>query len=342
MDAVIVEDVYKRYPKYKRYGPGTALGRAHWVMATLYRLKGRGYVEALRGVSFRVTEGEIFCIIGPNGAGKTTLMKCIGAMLIPDRGYIEVARIDVVKNPLKAKKKITVVGSGHWAGFDWSLTLVENLILFGLMYGYSMSEARSKAKEILDVVGLSEKANDRPSKLSSGERQRLSLARGFIAETPVFLIDEPTVGLDPEGAKQVRDYIKSEFKKQGYTLIFTTHFMYEAEYLADRIAIMDRGKIIEIGSPEELKLKFIRGKVIDIKALNVYKNVLEKLRSLDVINIDYFYRFGGAEVNLKILTKKPYEILEEAIDIILSHRGSLIYADVREPTLEDVYRIIFR
>ncbi|RLE94608.1 MAG: ABC transporter ATP-binding protein [Thermoprotei archaeon] len=340
-DIVIVNNVYKSYPKYKRFGPGTCLGQAHWILATIFRMRKEGVVEALKGVSFRVKRKEIFAIVGPNGAGKTTLVKCIGALLLPDKGYIEVDGVNVVEEPLKAKKRMNLVGSGYWGGFDWSLSLEENLQLFALLYGYDFKEAKRRAKEVLDIVGLSHKAKDNPTKLSSGERQRLALAKGFIADVPLYLIDEPTVGLDPVFAKQIRDYIKTEMKKRGITVIFTTHFMHEAEYLADRIAIIKDGKIIALGTADELKAKFTRGKVVEIKAYNVYEDALNKIKSIeDIIHIDVFHRSYGAETLLRILTRNPLETLNNVLDILLMYSSTILYANISEPTLEDVYRAI--
>jgi len=339
-EVVVVKDVYKSYPKYKRFHPGTVLGQAHWFFATLYRSKKEGIVEALKGVSFTVRNGEIFAIIGPNGAGKTTLIKCIGAVLLPDRGYIEVDGIDVVREPLKAKKKINIIGAGYWAGFDWSLTLEENLELYAVLYGYSPKEARKRIREILDILKLRDKAKENPTKLSSGEKQRLSLARGFIADVPVYLIDEPTIGLDPVGAREVRDYIKRELKRRGITIIFTTHFMHEAEQLADRIAILKEGKIIALGNPEELKTKFDVGKLVEFKAYNIYEDIIKRIKALEITYLDVFYRNYGAEAIIKILTKKPEETLDNVIDILLNSKSTILSVDIRDPSLEDIYRAI--
>jgi len=339
-EMVIVENVYKSYPKYKRFHPGTVLGRAHWFFATLYRSKKEGVVEALKGVSFTVRKGEVFAIIGPNGAGKTTLVKCIGAVLLPDRGHIEVDGIDVVKEPLKAKRRINIIGTSYWAGFDWSLTLEENLELYAVLYGYSPKEAREQIKDVLDILGLRDKAKDNPTKLSSGERQRLSLARGFIVNVPVYLIDEPTIGLDPVGAEEVRNYIKEGLKKRGVTIIFTTHFMHEAEQIADRIAILKDGKIMALGSPEDLKMKFNVGKLVELKAYNVYEDVIKRIKDLEIIDLDVFYRNYGAEAIIKILTKKPEETLDNVVDILINSRSTILSVNIRDPSLEDTYRVI--
>lgn len=314
------------------------LGSAHWVLVTFYKLRRQGRIVALKDVNFEVKRGEIFCIVGPNGAGKTTLIKCLASLLLPDSGYIEIDGLNVVEEPLKAKRKVAVIGSGFWAGFDWSLSVEENLELFAIMFGYDRGEAKRRVRDVLELVGLGDKAKDGPTALSSGQRQRLSLARGFMFETPIYLIDEPTVGLDPVGAREIRSYIKEELRKQGKTVVFTTHFMNEAEDLADRIAILDNGTITAIGSPGELKQEFVKGKIVEFRASKVYEDDIERLRNLEIINLDAFFHSGGAEVTIRILTREAEDVLGEALSLIMDVGGVVSYANISEPTLEDLYR----
>jgi len=338
MSIVTIRGLEKSYLKYKRFGSGTVLGNAHWLLATLYRLQRQGRIVALRDVNLEVKRGEIFCIVGPNGAGKTTLIKCLASLLLPDSGYIEIDGLNVVEEPLKVKGKVAVIGSGFWAGFDWSLSVEENLELFAIMFGYNRGEAKRRVGEVLKLVGLSDRAKDDPTALSSGQRQRLSLARGFMFETPIYLFDEPTVGLDPVGAREIRNYIKDELRRQGKTVVFTTHFMNEAEDLADRIAILDNGTITAIGTPGELKQEFVKGKIVEIRASKVYEDGIERLRKLEIINLDAFFHSGGAEVTIRILTREAEDVLGEVLGLIMGSGGLVSYANISEPTLEDLYR----
>ncbi|WP_297548075.1 ATP-binding cassette domain-containing protein [Thermococcus sp.] len=223
MDAIIVENLVKRY----------------------------GDFEAVRGVSFRVKKGEVFAFLGPNGAGKTTTVHVLTTLLRPTSGKAVVAGHDVVEEPEEVRKRIGIVFQEP--SVDRELTAWENLLIHGMIYGLSREEIRDRGRELLQFVELWE-FRDRPLKFFSGGMQRrFEIARSLLHEPEVLFLDEPTIGLDPQTRAHIWDYIRTMKREKGVTIFLTTHYMDEAELLADRIAIIDRGRIIAEGTAEELK-----------------------------------------------------------------------------------------
>ncbi len=222
-DIVIVEDLVKRY----------------------------GDVEAVRGISFSIRKGEVFGLLGPNGAGKTTTIHVIATLLRPTAGRVSVAGHDVVKEAAEVRKRIGIVFQDP--SLDWSLTAWENMYIHGLLYGLSGEELKRRIREVLEFVELWEHANRLVRNFSGGMRRRLEVARALLHSPELLILDEPTIGLDPHTRARIWDYIREVQKREGMTILLTTHYMDEAEELCDRIAIMDHGKIIAEGTADELK-----------------------------------------------------------------------------------------
>jgi len=211
-----------------------------------------GDFEAVRGVSFRVERGEVYGLLGPNGAGKTTTMGMLVTLIKPSGGSATVAGFDIVREPWEVRKRIGVVFQEPT--IDRDLTAWENLYIHGRIYGLSREEIRRRARELMELVGL-EKVMDKPLRsYSGGMIRRFEIARALLTDPEVLFMDEPTVGLDPQARSRVWDVIR-RLKKLGVTVFLTTHYMEEAEALCDRVAIIDYGRIIAEGSPEELKSK---------------------------------------------------------------------------------------
>ncbi len=211
--------------------------------------KSYGAIHAVDGISFEVPEGELFGFLGPNGAGKTTTLSMMCGLLKPESGRISINEIDVWENP-KAAKRILGLVPQDLAIYE-ELTARENLKFWGSLYDIPRSELRSSIDEILDCVGLTDRSKEPVSKFSGGMKRRLNLAIGLVHKPSVILLDEPTVGIDPQARNNILDIIR-EIARLGKTVLFTTHHLEEAEILCDRIAIMDNGKILETGSVEEL------------------------------------------------------------------------------------------
>jgi ABC-2 type transport system ATP-binding protein len=210
-------------------------------------------VVALRDVSLEVPRGELFGLLGPNGAGKTTLIKILVTLLLPSSGQARVAGFDVATQAREVRWRIAMVSGGEETGFGM-LTLSEQLWMFAQFHGVPTRQARRRIAELLEVVGLAGVASRKVSDLSTGMRQRLNLARGLLTEPEVLFLDEPTVGLDVEAARDLRVYIRRWMAERGdRTILLTTHYLAEAEELCDRVAIIDRGTILACDTPARLR-----------------------------------------------------------------------------------------
>jgi ABC-2 type transport system ATP-binding protein len=207
--------------------------------------------EALKGVDLQIEEGEIFGILGPNGAGKTTLLSILCTLLLPDRGKVHILGMDGIHDEQQIREKVNVV-SGN-ANFLWSLTVKENLHYYGMLYGLTGKEREKKVETLIDLFKMKEYLNIPFDELSTGMKQRLSLAKSLINDPEVLFLDEPTVGLDPDVSIRIREEIFSIHKQKGITILLTTHNMKEAENLCGRIAFLKEGRIVTTGTAEALK-----------------------------------------------------------------------------------------
>jgi ABC-2 type transport system ATP-binding protein len=207
--------------------------------------------EALKGVDLRIEEREIFGILGPNGAGKTTLLSILCTLLLPDSGKVQILGMDGLHDEHEIRKRVNIV-SGN-ANFLWSLTVKENLHYYGMLYGLTGRERETKVDTLINLFNLREYQNIPFDELSTGIKQRLSLAKSLINDPEVLFLDEPTVGLDPDVSIRIREEILSIHRQKGITILLTTHNMKEAENLCGRIAFLKEGRIVTIGTSEALK-----------------------------------------------------------------------------------------
>ena len=223
-----------------------------------FKLRGRGghdrkTLVALDDVDLDIHQGELFGLLGPNGAGKTTLIKILCTLLLPTSGTAEVDGIDVVTESHRVRERINMVSGGEHSGYG-ILTLREHLWLFSQLYGIPTSVARERIEDMLGVLGLKEAADEKISTLSTGMRQKMNLIRGFVCDPKILFLDEPTLGLDVQVAREVRTIVRDWLARSPEkTTLLTTHYMAEAEALCDRVAIIDNGRVIACDSPENLK-----------------------------------------------------------------------------------------
>ena len=233
-------------------------------------------VEAVRGVTFEVAEGELFGLLGPNGAGKTITIKMLITLLLPTSGRARVLGYDVAEDPREVRKRIGYVFGGD-RGLYERLPGLDNLRYFAELYGIPPREQRPRIDELLELVGLKGREKERVEGYSRGMRQRLHIARGLLHDPPVVFLDEPTIGVDPVGARELRGTI-STLIESGKTVLLTTHYMFEADQLCDRIAVIAKGKIVAEGTPRDLKRSVADLTVLEIEAFGASAEAIERIR----------------------------------------------------------------
>src|SRR3989454_4233453 len=238
-------------------------------------------ISALEQVSFTVKKGEVFGLLGPNGAGKTTTIKTICTLIQPSSGEVYVNGHDVVKDSQRARQDLGVMLTGDRTLY-WKLTGRENLEYFSALYHMQKDLAKKRIEQVLKLVGLEDRQNTLVENYSTGMRIRLSFGKAILHEAPVILLDEPTMSLDPQSARLIREIIQ-DLRRKGHAIVLTTHYMEEADQLSDRVAIIDQGRIIALAPPAELKESVMKSETIDIEARNIDPRTVEKLRGIGTI-----------------------------------------------------------
>jgi len=283
-----------------------------------------GNFVAVDGIDLSIKEGELFSLLGPNGAGKTTTIKMLCCLLRPSSGTAEIMGHDIRKDPIAVKKVIDV--SPQETAIAEHLNARENLSLMGGIHGIGKEEIKKRSEELLEMIGLTNRAKERVKKYSGGMKRRLSIAMALVSEPQVLFLDEPTLGLDPQSRRSIWEHI--EELKGKKTVVLTTHYLEEADALADRIAIIDEGKIIALGTPRELKDSISDMQVMVVKAKNLTKDAIEGLREIypEVREIEEGIEIKAKEVNFS-----------EVVDY-LRPRGVIIEStSLKEVTLDDVF-----
>lgn len=293
-------------------------------------------VKALDGVSISIEEGEIFGLLGPNGAGKTTMIKILTTLLLPTSGEAYVGGFNVAKEANKVRKIISLVSGGETPGYG-ILTVNENLWFFSQLYGLPTSQAKEKSKRLMADLDFEKYANTRMAKLSTGYKQRMSLARGLLNDPKVLFLDEPTLGLDVLTAKRLRTYIINWAKqeKKG-TVLLTTHYMAEADEMCDRVAIINNGKILTCDSPHKLKedLKETPIFKIDVASTQADMSFIEKMSG--VVGYSETRNIQTDITNLKVMVRDK-RIISDVESRLTAQKLKVLSTNETEPTLEDVY-----
>ncbi|MDD2777804.1 MAG: ATP-binding cassette domain-containing protein [Methanocellales archaeon] len=279
-------------------------------------------ITAVDNISLQIKEGEIFGLLGPNGAGKTTTLLMLTTLKPPTSGTATINNFDIIKQPDMVRKSIGIVFQDPSS--DEILTGYENLKLHGWLYDMPDDLREQRITEVLDLVDLTDRKDDLVKKYSGGMRRRLELARGLMHHPKVLFLDEPTLGLDPQSREYIWTYVEKLSKEKNITIILTTHYMDEADKLCDRLAIIDSGKIVVIGSPKKLK-KDLGGDIIRIKAGKLNIDALKKLTYVkNIANCDGEFCLTVEDANLN---------LQEILGII----GKVDSVEIRTPTLDDVF-----
>ena len=297
----------------------------------------KGGVRAVDGVSFEVKAGELFAFLGPNGAGKSTTIKIITTLLKPTSGTAEVLGMDVKSHSAKVRSSIGY--AAQEVGIDENATGRENLVLYGHFYRLDSKMIRRRADELLELMDLTEESGRQVATYSGGMRKRLDLAISIIHQPRVLILDEPTVGLDPQTRGHIGNYIRNLVRELGITVLFTTHYMDEADKLTDRIAIIDHGKIITSGTPQELKDE-ISGDVVSLTLTtdNVLPSDGVLDRSRGILSDQPFVReIQELDDNLNVYVENGETDLPRILRVMDGNGLTVQTISLSRPTLDDVF-----
>lgn len=298
----------------------------------LWKTKTKSTV-AVEDISLSIERGELFGLLGPNGAGKTTTVKMLTTLLLPTRGSASILGLDVVRQTAEVRRRIGFAFSGS-RGLYNRLTANQNLKYFAELYSLDPALTHKRIPELLELVGLGKRGDDRVETYSSGMVQRLHLARALLHDPEVLFLDEPTVGIDPVGARDLRRTIK-QLISLGKTILLTTHYMAEAEELCHRIAIINHGRIVAQDSPDALKRRISGDSVIEASVQAPQSHILmEKLHSLDGKTVVELKNSTEPE-KISIRTPEPARVLELLSPYL--NPQYILGMEVRNQTLEDVY-----
>ncbi len=302
------------------------------------RFRSQGQIVAVDEISFAVPTGTIFGLLGPNGAGKTTTLKMLSTLLIPTGGSATVGGFDIVRDERQVRRQLGVVLGGD-RGLYGKLTAWDNLVYFGTLYGMTTDDIRRRADDVLQLVGLRDRADERVEGYSRGMKQRLHLAKALLHDPPILILDEPTIGLDPAAAVDLRRAVAELVPR--HTVLLTTHDMHEADQLCREIAIVDQGRIVAQGSPAELKgrVAALRRIVVSVRQDldgrgSTIDGQITRIRGVRHVDRD-LVETGGTR--LTILCDDTAAALDETLAILRSNDASVGAVQVVEPTLEDAF-----
>lgn len=289
-----------------------------------------GDVIAVDHVNLKIEPGEIFGLIGPNGAGKTTLIRMLTTVIPPTEGSARINGFNIRSDSQQVRESIGVVAQAMT--LDLELTALENLELYAKYYNVPSGERRTRIKDLLTIVGLSERADYTVGSYSGGMKRRLELIRSLIHRPRVLFLDEPTTGLDPQARNSIWEYLRKLHKEEGITMVVTTHYLDEAEALCDRVAIVDFGKLIALGTPNELKREVMGGDVVETSFASLPDAALEAVEHIEGV-----LKVKKHEESLTVLVRNGAEALPRIVETVNAKGGRIRSMTLREPTLDDVF-----
>ena len=283
-----------------------------------------GSLVAVNGIDLDIKKGELFAFLGPNGAGKTTTINMLCCLLKPTSGTAKVMGYDINQEPYKIKEVIGV--SPQETTLSEHLNSLENLKLVGRLHGISPQKLKIWSQLMLETMGLADRAKDQVRKLSGGMKRRLNIAMALIHNPQVLFLDEPTLGLDPQARRAVWEYIAR--LKGDKTILLTTHYMDEADFLADRIGIIDEGKIVALGTSSELKIETLGTNTMVIQAWNLTQKVIMEMQS----------KYAEVKISGSTMTITDKRLdFKKIVDQLQASNAVVRSAYIKEPTLEDVF-----
>jgi ABC-2 type transport system ATP-binding protein len=291
--------------------------------------KSYGETKAVRGLTFELSKGEFFGLLGPNGAGKTTTIGLLTGLTEPDRGHIAIDGIDLFLRPMEAKAKLGLVPQ-NFALYP-TLSARDNLVFFGRIYGLKGKHLEERIASVLEIVALSDRAHQTVATFSNGMKRRLNIAAGLLHEPEILILDEPTVGVDTQSRMAILESLRS-LNRSGVTLLYTTHYIEEAQRLCDRVAIMEQGKIIALDHPVQLIRDFGKG-MIHMEVYGVVDELLiEQMTPLGSVRI-----IDGQPSILQIETERVDQTSREVLELMKTCEGQLKTLSLSEPNLETVF-----
>jgi ABC-2 type transport system ATP-binding protein len=291
-------------------------------------------LTAVDHISFSVRDGEIFGLLGPNGAGKTTTINMLATLLRVTTGRAEVAGHDVLTEQEAVRRSIGIVFQEP--ALDTELTGKENLEFHAMMYGMKKEEREKRIAEVLDIVELADKQDVIVRNYSGGMKRRLEIARGLIHWPKVLFLDEPTLGLDAQTRRRIWEYIKKLNKEANITIILTSHYMEEADYLCDRIAIIDHGKIVALDTSKELK-DILGGDIVSLEVASGADRLAERLKKLKWVKTIKHHDGKMCDGTLCLTMEKGEKRIPDLINIAQKMKIKVVSVNLRKPSLEDVF-----
>jgi ABC-2 type transport system ATP-binding protein len=334
--AIEAENLVKKFPQ--RGNPAKQENskkekKFHWPR---FKREPKQLFTAVDGVSLQIERGEIFGLLGPNGAGKSTTIRMLCTLLEPTSGMARVSGFDIVKQANEVRRNLGTVLAGERSIY-WKLSGRENLEYFAALYHIPPAIAKKRVEELIERMELKERANELVEKYSTGMRQRIAISKALLARPPILLLDEPTLGLDPQAARNLRELIV-DLQKEDHTILLTTHYMEEADLLSDRIGIIDTGKIIALDTPAGLKQRIGQSEVVKLEVSGWYEKIGEQLRQLNGVENLSAHKAdtdGVWEVSLQSADSRA--ILPGVVETV-NHNGThLLNMNIVRPSLEDVF-----
>ena len=289
-------------------------------------------VKAVQGISFEIADGELFGLLGPNGAGKTTSVKMLTTLLIPTGGTARILGLDIIKNADQVRPRIGFIFGGE-RGLYWRLNATDNLRYFASLYYIDPAVSKKRIPYLLEMVGLKDRADEKVEGYSRGMRQRLHIARALLHDPEVLFLDEPTMGLDPVGARELRQTVRN-LQSEKKTILLTTHYMFEADALCQRVAVINKGEFVAMDTPAKIKDTVNDLSVVEIEVFGIPPETFEKIKTLPVVESASVEDRDQRQLLLVHTSKSA-----EAIPLLIAELQGLKMGKViaREPTLEDAY-----
>ncbi len=290
-----------------------------------------GNLTAVDNLNLHIEKGEVFGFLGPNGAGKTTTIRMLACLISPTKGTATVAGYNIQKDPLKVRQSVGILTENP--SLYERLTAYENMDFFAQAYGITDAAERAKRiQELLEFFHLWDRKNDRVGGFSKGMKQKLAIVRATVHRPPVLFLDEPTAGLDPESAKEIRDMMAELSQREKCTILLSTHHLEDAEKLCRRVLIMNKGRCLLIGSPDELRQRISEKPIIEVGLIEVTPEIMAALKANQVAE-----EVKQQETKLLISVKNTQAATPEIVRAIVKAEGQILSVNVQRPSLEEAY-----